>query len=285
MTARPSTARLKRGLSTTTARFAKRWPCATSASAGASRSSKIKLEQRLSQAQRLESIGRLAGGVAHDFNNLLTAIMSNISLMQEELQRDARASERLAEVMDAAEGAARLTRQLLTVGQQQVTRPEQLDPNQVISDTQRLLLRLLGKQIDLHTHLDPELGSVLIDASQLEQILVNLCINARDAMPDGGGLQIKTDRTSASIDDTRAFADAAAGDFVRITVSDTGSGIPDSVLSHVFEPFFTTKVVGQGTGLGLATVHGIVLQNRGFIRISSELGRGTRVEVCLPRAS
>ncbi len=245
----------------------------------------LKLEQRLAQAQRLEAIGRLAGGVAHDFNNLLTAIMGNISLMQQELQGDARASERLAEVMEASEGAARLTRQLLTVGQKQVTRPEQLDPNQVISDTQRLLLRLLGKQIDLHTNLDPELGSVIIDASQLEQILVNLCVNARDAMPAGGGLKITTDLTSLGRDDARAFADAAPGDFVRITVSDTGSGIADSTLLHVFEPFFTTKEAGQGTGLGLATVHGIVLQNRGFIRISSELGRGTRVEVCLPRAS
>jgi len=245
----------------------------------------IALEQRIAQTQRLESMGRLAGGVAHDFNNLLTAIMGNISLMQQELQGDARVSERLAEVMEAAEGASRLTRQLLTVGQKQVTRPEQLDPNQLISDTQRLLLRLLGKQIDLHTNLDPELGSVIIDASQLEQILVNLCVNARDAMPDGGGLQIKTDLTSLGSDDARAFVDTAPGDFVRITVSDTGSGIPDSVLLHVFEPFFTTKEAGQGTGLGLATVHGIVLQNRGFIRISSELGRGTRVEVCLPRTS
>ncbi len=249
------------------------------------RTEQIKLERRLSQAQRLESMGRLAGGVAHDFNNLLTAIMGNISLLQHELRGDARTSERLAEVMEASEGAARLTRQLLTVGQKQVTRPEQLDPNQVISDTQRLLLRLLGKQVDLHTNLEPELGSVLIDASQLEQILVNLCVNARDAMPEGGGLQIKTDLTSLGIEDARAFADVAPGDFVRISVSDTGSGISEAVLSHVFEPFFTTKEAGQGTGLGLATVHGIVVQNRGFIRISSELGRGTRVEVCLPRAS
>ncbi len=230
-------------------------------------------------------MGRLAGGVAHDFNNLLTAIMGNISLLQQELAGDRRTTERLAEVMEASEGAARLTRQLLTVGQKQATRPEQLDPNQVISDTQRLLLRLLGKQVDLHTNLDPELGSVVIDASQLEQILVNLCINARDAMPDGGGLQIKTDLTSLGSDDARAFVDAAPGEFVRITVSDTGTGIPDAVLAHVFEPFFTTKEVGQGTGLGLATVHGIVLQNRGFIRISSEVGRGTKIEVCLPRAS
>jgi len=245
----------------------------------------LALEKRLSQAQRLESMGRLAGGVAHDFNNLLTAIMGNISLMQEELQGDARASDRLSEVMEAAEGAARLTRQLLAVGQKQSTRPEQLDPNQVIGNTQRLLLRLLGKQVDLHTNLDPEIGSVIIDASQLEQILVNLCVNAKDAMPDGGGLQIKTDLTSLGRDDARAFAQARPGDFVRITVSDTGQGIPDAVLPHVFEPFFTTKEVGRGAGLGLATVHGIVLQNHGFIRISSELGRGTRVEVCLPRAS
>jgi len=244
----------------------------------------VALEKRLSQAERLESMGRLAGGVAHDFNNLLTAIMGNISLMQEELQGDARASERLSEVMEAAEGAARLTRQLLAVGQRQSTRPEQLDPNQVIGNTQRLLLRLLGKQVDLHTNLDPEIGSVIIDASQLEQILVNLCVNAKDAMPDGGGLQIKTDLTSLGRDDARAFAEARPGDFVRITVSDTGQGIPDAVLPHVFEPFFTTKEVGRGAGLGLATVHGIVLQNHGFIRISSELGRGTRVEVCLPRA-
>ena len=121
-----------------------------------------------------------------------------------------------------------------------------------------------------------------MDASQLEQILVNLCVNARDAMPEGGGLEIRTDLTLLGPDDARAFPEAATGDFVRVTVSDTGSGMPEDVLLHVFEPFFTTKEAGQGTGLGLATVHGIVLQNGGFIRIFSELGQGTRVEICLP---
>jgi len=245
----------------------------------------LKLEQRLAQARRLESIGRLAGGVAHDFNNLLTAIIGNVSLLQDETRGDTRIAERLAEVMEASEGAARLTRQLLAVGQKQITRPEPLDPNQVIGDTQRLLLRLLGNQVDLHTKLGQSVGHVVMDASQLEQILVNLCVNARDAMPAGGGLEIKTDLTSLDEHDARGFAEAASGLFVRITVSDTGSGISDSVLSHVFEPFFTTKEPGQGTGLGLATVHGIVVQNNGFIRISSELGKGTHVEICLPQAS
>jgi PAS domain S-box-containing protein len=243
----------------------------------------LKLEQRLSQARRLESIGRLAGGVAHDFNNLLTAIIGNVSLMQDETRGDPVIAERLAEVMEASEGAARLTRQLLAVGQKQITRPEPLDPNQVIDDTQRLLLRLLGNQVDLHTNLGQSVGYIVMDASQLEQILVNLCVNARDAMPAGGGLEIRTDLTSRGEDDARGFADAASGEFVRITVSDTGSGISESVLAHVFEPFFTTKEPGQGTGLGLATVHGIVVQNNGFIRISSELGKGTRIEICLPR--
>jgi PAS domain S-box-containing protein len=243
----------------------------------------LKLQQRLSQARRLESIGRLAGGVAHDFNNLLTAIIGNVSLMQEETRGDPVIAERLAEVMEASEGAARLTRQLLAVGQKQITRPEPLDPNQVIGDTQRLLLRLLGNQVDLHTNLAQDVGHVVMDASQLEQILVNLSVNARDAMPAGGGLEIRTDLTSRGEDDARGFADAASGEFVRITVSDTGSGISESVLAHVFEPFFTTKEPGQGTGLGLATVHGIVVQNNGFIRISSELGKGTRIEICLPR--
>jgi two-component system cell cycle sensor histidine kinase/response regulator CckA len=245
---------------------------------------RARLEQRLSQAQRLESIGRLAGGVAHDFNNLLMAIMGNVSLMQIEMRGDPRVGERLAEVMEASERAARLTRQLLTVGQKQVTRPERLDPNQVIGDTQRVLLRLLGKQVDLHTNLGQGIGQVVMDSSQLEQILVNLCVNARDAMPAGGGLEIRTDLTSLTPDDARSFVDAARGEFVRITVSDTGAGIPDEVLAHVFEPFFTTKEAGLGTGLGLATVHGIVLQNHGFIRIRSDVGRGTSVEICLPRA-
>jgi PAS domain S-box-containing protein len=244
----------------------------------------LKLEQRLSQARRLESIGRLAGGVAHDFNNLLTAIIGNVSLMQDETRGDLVIAERLAEVMEASEGAARLTRQLLAVGQKQITRPEPLDPNQVIGDTQRLLLRLLGDQVDLHTNLGQSVGHIVMDASQLEQILVNLCVNARDAMPAGGGLEIRTDLTSRGDDDARGYADAASGEFVRITVSDTGSGISESVLAHVFEPFFTTKEPGQGTGLGLATVHGIVVQNNGFIRISSELSKGTRIEICLPCA-
>ncbi len=246
---------------------------------------RLKLEQRLSQAQRLEAIGRLAGGVAHDFNNLLTAIMGNVSLMQDDLRGDPRVADRLSEVMEASEGAARLTRQLLTVGQKQVTRPERLDPNRVIRDTQRVLLRLLGKQIDLHTTLGKDVPSVVMDSSQLEQILVNLCVNARDAMPDGGGLEIRTDLTRLGPDDARAFPEAATGDFMRVTVSDTGSGMPDDVLLHVFEPFFTTKEAGQGTGLGLATVHGIVLQNHGFIRIFSELAHGTRVEICLPTSA
>ena len=242
------------------------------------------LEQQLSQSQRLESIGRLAGGVAHDFNNLLTAIMGNVSLLQNELGNDPRASDRLSEVMEASEGAARLTRQLLTVGRKEVIRPERLDPNKVVADTQRVILRLLGARIDLRTSLGTDVGSVVIDASQLEQILVNLCINARDAMPEGGGLQIRTDVTQLTPRDARAFVGASPGDFVRIAVSDTGVGIPEALLAHVFEPFFTTKEPGRGTGLGLATVHGIVSQNAGFVRIFSEVGRGTRVEVCLPRA-
>ena len=243
------------------------------------------LEQQLAQSQRLESIGRLAGGVAHDFNNLLTAIMGNVSLLQSELRHSPLASDRLSEVMEASEGAARLTRQLLTVGRKEVTRPERLDPNRVVADTQRVILRLLGARVDLRTSLGPEVGSVVIDASQLEQILSNLCINARDAMPEGGGLEIRTDVTQLNESDARAFVDAAPGDYVRISVSDTGTGIPEHLLVHVFEPFFTTKEPGRGTGLGLATVHGIVSQNGGFVRIFSEVDKGTRVEVCLPRAA
>ena len=245
---------------------------------------RAKLEQQLAQSQRLESIGRLAGGVAHDFNNLLTAIMGNVSLLQNELANSPLASDRLSEVMEASEGAARLTRQLLTVGRKEVTRPQRLDPNKLVEGTQRVILRLLGARIDLRISLGPEVGWIVIDASQLEQILVNLCINARDAMPDGGGLEIRTDVTQLAPADARAFVGATAGDFVRIAVSDTGLGIPERLLTHVFEPFFTTKEPGHGTGLGLATVHGIVLQNHGFVRIFSELGKGTRIEVCLPRA-
>jgi PAS domain S-box-containing protein len=248
------------------------------------RAERIKLEQSLSRAERLESIGRLAAGVAHDFNNLLTAIMGNVSLMQDEFRGDPQIAERLAEVMEASEGAARLTRQLLTVGQKQATRPERLDPNEVITDTQRVLLRLLGMQVDLHTKLAQDVGQLMMDPVQLEQILVNLCVNARDAMKDGGGLEIRTDLTRLGPDDTLGFSDVTPGEFVCISVSDTGTGMPEEVLAHVFEPFFTTKEAGQGTGLGLATVHGIVLQNHGVVRIFSELGKGTRVEVCLPRA-
>ncbi len=234
---------------------------------------RARLEQQLAQSQRLESIGRLAGGVAHDFNNLLTAIMGNVSLLQSELHDSPLASERLSEVMEASEGAARLTRQLLTVGRKEVVRPERLDPNKVVADTQRVILRLLGARVDLRTSLGPGVGEVVIDASQLEQILVNLCINARDAMPEGGGLEIRTDVTQLTSADARAFVGASAGDFVRISVSDTGTGIPERLIPHVFEPFFTTKEPGRGTGLGLATVHGIVLKTTAFFGSSPKSTR------------
>ncbi len=242
-----------------------------------------RLEAELVQTQKLESIGRLAGGVAHDFNNLLTVILGNAEI----LLHDASAQEKLLEVREieaAAQRARSLTRQLLAFSRRQVLEPRALDLNAVITNLEDVLRRLVGTRVELETRLDPELAAVLADEVQLEQILMNLSVNARDAMPEGGHLTIAT--SHANLDELYSGEETVvvAGEYVQLTVTDTGIGMDAETRSHIFEPFFTTKPVGEGTGLGLATVYGIVKQSGGYIWVYSEPGRGASFKVYLPLA-
>lgn len=239
-------------------------------------------EQQLAQAQRMEAVGRLAGGVAHDFNNLLTVIMGNVQLLLADLA-DAAPREELEEIDAAAGRAAKLTRQLLAYSRQQVLQPCVLDLNAVVADTERMLRRLIGEDVELVTRLAPDLARVRADRGQLEQVLLNLAVNARDAMPSGGRLTIATSNAVFDERGRTVSPYAAPGSpAVALTVTDTGSGITRDVLEHIFEPFFTTKPLGEGTGLGLATVYGIVKQSGGYVWVESTPGEGSEFLVLLP---
>jgi PAS domain S-box-containing protein len=237
------------------------------------------LEDQLQHARRMEAVGQLAGGLAHDFNNFLTVINGNTGLLLDDLPPGDPARELLEEIHRAGASAADLTRRLLAVSRQQVLEPTFLDLNAVLADLEPILRRLAGRAVELTIRSDPGLGTVHADRAQLEQVVVNLVVNARDAMAGGGLLVIET----ANVDGDDATA--AATDHVALVVTDTGTGIDDALLPRVFEPFFTTKGVGEGTGLGLATVHGIVTQSGGQISVDSERGRGTRITVRLPRVA
>ena len=241
------------------------------------------LEAQLAQSQKMEAIGQLAGGVAHDFNNLLTVIMSYSALLLDDLEIDDARRQDVEEITAAARRASGLTRQLLAFSRKQVIQPRPTDANKVIRELENMLHRLIGEDIRLESSLAPDLGLVNIDPGQLEQILLNLAVNARDAMPEGGVLEIRTRNIEVDHDDGDRQLPATAGKYVLLSVTDTGVGIPADVQERVFEPFFTTKPAGKGTGLGLSTVYGIVKQVAGDIRLQSEPGRGTSFQIFFPR--
>ena len=243
------------------------------------------LQAQLSQAQKMESIGRLAGGIAHDFNNMLGAILGNAELAMDSLDSREILLGHLHEIQKAGERSANLTRQLLAFARRQTVAPQQLDINQAIESMLKMLQCLIGEHIELEWISHPEAGKVSIDPSQLDQILVNLCVNARDAIDNTGKIQIGTDPISVTGESSSALGKVAPGSFVRLTVKDTGKGMDRATLGHIFEPFYTTKGMTEGTGLGLASVYGIIQQNNGFVEVSSEPGRGTTFEIFLPQVA
>ncbi len=244
----------------------------------------LKLQDQLVQAQKMESVGRLAGGVAHDFNNMLQAILGNAALALQDLPADSPLRESLEEIEKSAQRSADLTRQLLAFARKQTIAPKVLDLNDTVAGMLKMLRRLIGENIDLAWMPGAELWPVEMDPSQIDQVLANLCVNARDAIGGVGKVTIET--SNVTLDDTYAAThpEAVAGDYVQLIVSDTGKGMDEETRSHLFEPFFTTKERGKGTGLGLATVFGIVKQNRGLINVHSEPGQGTSFKIHLLRA-
>ncbi len=248
-------------------------------------------QETLRQAQKIEAVGQLTGGIAHDFNNLLTIIIGNLDTARRRFSKlgeaTSEAAAGLAKSLDlalqGAQSAAQLTHRLLAFSRRQALEPKRLDLNRLISDLSDLLSRTLGETIAVETILAGGLWPAFADTNQVENALLNLCVNARDAMPNGGRLTIETANTYLDEPYARRFGDVTAGQYVMLSVADTGSGIPPELLERAFEPFFTTKPAGQGSGLGLAMVHGFVKQSGGHVRIYSEVGHGTTVKIYLPR--
>jgi len=242
------------------------------------------LERQFLQAQKMEAIGRLSGGVAHDFNNLLGVIIGYAELLEEELPKPSTLRESVDQVLSAGHQAASLTKQLLAFSRQQVLEPKIVDVNTIVQDTQKMLRRLIGEDIELITQLDMNLGRVKVDQGQLEQAIINMAVNARDAMPNGGQLRIQTGNFEIDAAAARNYQyPVQVGSYVRLSISDTGVGMSKETLARAFEPFFTTKEKGKGTGLGLAMVYGFVKQSGGYVDLTSNLGSGTTVNIWLPR--
>ena len=241
------------------------------------------LEKQLRQAQKMEAIGQLSGGIAHDFNNLLSVIIGYSEIIEESLPTSDPRHNKCGQIRKAGQSAASLTRQLLAFSRQQVLEPKILDVNSIVLNVEKMLQRLIGEHIDLRTALDPALGRVKADQGQMEQVIINLVVNARDAMPQGGRLTIETANVDLDEDYAGRHVPQLPGPYVQLTISDNGIGMDAGPQSHIFEPFFTTKEVGKGTGLGLSTVYGVVRQSSGHIWVYSEPGLGTVFKIYLPR--
>ena len=246
---------------------------------------KHNLEEQLNQAQKMETIGRLAGGVAHDFNNMLSVILGYVDLAKIRLAKQHPVLKDIAEIEKAAIRSRDITTQLLAFSRKQIIEPRIIDLNEMVTHTQKALTRLIGEDVELKVCFGKNLWPIKFDPSQVEQILINLAVNARDAMPDGGKLTIETANTVIDSIYCENHIGFVPGDYVRLTVSDNGTGMDKEILQHIFEPFFTTKEAGKGTGLGLATVYGIVRQNEGYINVYSEPGYGSSFSIYLPRTT
>jgi two-component system cell cycle sensor histidine kinase/response regulator CckA len=246
-------------------------------------SDRVKLEDQLRQAQKMEAVGRLAGGIAHDFNNLLTAIRGNAELMSHRVQKDPAMAAEVDEILHAADRAASLTRQLLAFSRKQVLQPIALDLNEIIGGVSRMARRIIGTDVQLRLDLADSTSPILADPAQVEQVLLNLIVNARDAMPSGGTITVETADVTLDADAPEVVqAGIAAGKFVMLVVSDNGIGMDHATQARIFEPFFTTKETGRGTGLGLSTVYGIIRQTGGAITVDSDRGKGASFRVYLP---
>lgn len=243
---------------------------------------KKRLEDQLRQSQKIEAVGRLAGGIAHDFNNLMTVITGYVGLMRKRLGEPELLARGLEEIGKAGTRATRLTQQLIAFSRKQILQPQILDLNLIVSNMDRMLRRLIGEDIDFVSILGRGLGMVKADPGQIEQVIVNLALNARDAMPKGGRLTIETSNAELTASDMREHSDIPPGPYVKIVFQDNGTGMDDETIAHIFEPYFTTKEVGKGSGLGLATVYGIIRQSGGDIWVRSEQGKGTTFTIWLP---
>jgi CheY-like chemotaxis protein len=240
------------------------------------------MEEKLFMSQKMNAVGQLAGGVAHDFNNLLTVINNYCEMILRDLRKEDPLRSDIEEIFDAGERAATLTSQLLAFSRKQILQPKILNINSIVADMGKMLRRLIGENIDLEFICDNALRNVNADHVQIEQVVMNIAINARDAMPDGGKLTLETLNTSLDEDYCSDHPDVTPGDYVMLAISDTGHGISQETMNHIFEPFFTTKDKGKGTGLGLATVYGIVKQSGAHICVYSELGKGSSFKIYLP---